>query len=228
MERAFFEGKGACKLIIDYGVKTQTKSFNNKFEADGIEFQEPDVNFFSFNNPVGACKTCEGYGSVIGIDENLVIPNKNLSVYEDAIVCWRGEKMQKWKYELVMHASEFNFPIHKPFYELSDEQKQLVWTGNKYFKGLNKFFKKIEEKSYKIQYRVMLSRYRGKTLCQDCRGTRLRKDANYVKITGKSITDLVLMPNNQLEQFFNDLTFNKTDTEIADRLIIEEKNRLHN
>ncbi len=226
VEIAFFEGNGACKLIIDDGVKTQTKSFNNRFEADGIEFQEPDVNFFSFNNPVGACKTCEGYGSVIGIDENLVIPNKNLSVYEDAIVCWRGEKMQKWKNELVMHAAEFNFPIHKPFYELSDEQKQLVWTGNKYFKGLNKFFKKIEEKSYKIQYRVMLSRYRGKTLCQDCRGTRLRKDANYVKITGKSITDLVLMPINQLEQFFNDLTLNKHDTEIADRLIIEIKNRL--
>ncbi len=226
VETAFFEGEGACKMIIIDGEETHSKSFNNRFEADGMEFQEPDVHFFSFNNPIGACKTCEGYGSVIGIDENLVIPNKNLSIYEDAVVCWKGEKMQVWKNELVMHAMEFNFPIHKPFYELSDEQKQLVWKGNKFFKGLNKFFKKIEEKSYKIQYRVMLSRYRGKTICNDCRGTRLRKDANYVKIAGKSITDLVLMPVQQLEQLFVTLKLNKHDSEIAYRLVIEITNRL--
>lgn len=226
VETAFFEGKGECKVIIIEEEKTSQKSFNNRFEADGIEFQEPDAHFFSFNNPVGACKTCEGYGSVIGIDENLVIPNKNLSIYDNAIVCWKGEKMQRWKEELVMSAIEFDFPIHKPFYELTSEQQQLVWAGNKHFKGLNKFFKKLEAKSYKIQYRVMLSRYRGKTLCSDCRGTRLRKDANYVKVGGKSITDIVLMPVSQLEQFFNDLKLSKHDIEIANRLLIEIKNRV--
>ncbi|PJB15006.1 MAG: excinuclease ABC subunit A [Flavobacteriales bacterium CG_4_9_14_3_um_filter_32_8] len=226
VETAFFEGNGACEVIIIDGEKIQSKSFSNRFEADGMEFQEPDVHFFSFNNPIGACKTCEGYGSVIGIDENLVIPNKNLSIYEDAIVCWKGEKMQVWKNELLMHAMEFNFPIHKPFYELSDEQKQLVWKGNKFFKGLNKFFKMVEDKSYKIQYRVMLSRYRGKTICNDCRGTRLRKDANYVKIDGKSITDFVLMPVHQMEQLFVTLKLNKHDVEIANRLVTEITNRL--
>jgi excinuclease ABC subunit A len=226
VETAFFEGNGQCKVIIFSDEKTISKSFNNRFEADGIEFHEPDVHFFSFNNPVGACKTCEGYGSIIGIDENLVIPNKNLSIYEGAVVCWKGEKMQRWKNELVMNAMEFDFPIHKPFYELSDEQQRLVWTGNKYFKGLNKFFKKIEEKSYKIQYRVMLSRYRGKTLCYDCKGTRLRKDASYVKVGGKSITDTVLMPVNQLEQFFSTLKLGLHDIEIADRLLVEINNRL--
>jgi excinuclease ABC subunit A len=226
VETAFFEGKGECKVIIIANDKTIVKSFNNRFEADGIEFHEPNPHFFSFNNPVGACKTCEGYGSIIGIDKNLIIPNKNLSVYEDAIVCWKGEKMQRWKNELIMNAMEFNFPIHKPYYELTQEQQELLWTGNKLFKGLNKFFKKLEAKSYKIQYRVMLSRYRGKTLCTDCRGTRLRKDANYVKIAKKSITDLVLMPVEQLEQFFIALNLSDHDTEIGSRLLIEIKNRL--
>ena len=224
VETAFFEGQGACEVIVGEDFKSFT--FNNKFEADGIEFHEPTAHFFSFNNPVGACKTCEGYGSVIGIDENLVIPNKNLSVYEDAVVCWKGEKMQKWKNELVMSAMEFDFPIHKPYYELSEEQKQLIWTGNKHFKGLNKFFKFIEEKSYKIQYRVMLSRYRGKTICFDCRGTRLRKDANYVKVDGKSITDLVLMPVVELATFFEKINLSKKDKEIAHRLLIEINTRL--
>ena len=226
VETAFFEGKGECKIVVVDGENTRTKSFNNRFEGDGIEFHEPDVHFFSFNNPVGACKTCEGYGSVIGIDENLVIPNKNLSIYEDAVVCWKGEKMQKWKNELVMSAMEFDFPIHKPYYELSEEQQQLIWTGNKYFKGLNKFFKKIEEKSYKIQYRVMLSRYRGKTTCPDCRGTRLRKDANYVKVGDKSITDLVLMPVSRLSAFFAELKLNKHDEMIASRLLAEIRSRI--
>ncbi len=226
VETAFFEGKGECKVIIIGEDQAKESSFNNRFEADGIEFHEPNAHFFSFNNPVGACKTCEGYGSVIGIDENLVIPNKNLSVYDNAIVCWKGEKMQRWKEELIMSASEFKFPIHKPFYELSEEQQQLVWTGNKHFKGLNKFFKKLEAKSYKIQYRVMLSRYRGKTLCSDCRGTRLRKDANYVKVGGKSITDLVLMPVSRLGQFFAKLKLNDHDAKIASRLLVEINNRL--
>ncbi|MBL4669201.1 MAG: excinuclease ABC subunit UvrA [Flavobacteriales bacterium] len=226
VETAFFEGKGECKVLIIENEKTAEYSFNNRFEADGIEFHEPDAHFFSFNNPVGACKTCEGYGSVIGIDENLVIPNKNLSVFENAIVCWKGEKMKRWKDELVMSAMEFDFPIHKPFYELTVEQQELVWIGNKHFKGINKFFKKVEAKSYKIQYRVMLSRYRGKTLCTDCRGTRLRKDANYVKISGKSITDIVLTPVSELGVFFSNLKLNEHDTKIANRLLIEIKNRI--
>ena len=226
VETAFFEGKGECKVIVIEADNNKTKSFNNRFEADGMEFHEPNAHFFSFNNPVGACKACEGYGSVIGIDEDLVIPNKNLSVFDGAIICWKGEKMKRWNDELVMSAREFDFPIHKPYYELTVEQQQLVWTGNKHFKGLNKFFKKLEAKSYKIQYRVMLSRYRGKTLCGDCRGTRLRKDANYVKIGNKSITDIVLMPVSQLGQFFDDLKLTKYDAEIGDRLLIEIKNRL--
>lgn len=226
VETAFYEGKGSCEIIVEFEGKTTSSTFNNLFELDGIEFHEPTTHFFSFNNPVGACKTCEGYGSVIGIDENLVIPNKNLSIYEDAVVCWRGEKMQKWKNELVMSAMEFDFPIHKPYYELSEDQKQLIWTGNKHFKGLNKFFKYIEEKSYKIQYRVMLSRYRGKTTCHDCRGTRLRKDANFVKVADKSITDLVLMPVEKLAAFFEGLKLSKEQKEIAGRLIIEIKTRL--
>jgi excinuclease ABC subunit A len=227
VETAFFEGKGECKIVIIEGENVEIKSFNNRFEADGLKFHEPNAHFFSFNNPIGACKTCEGYGSVIGIDKNLVIPNKNLSVYEGAIVCWKGDKMQRWKDELVMSAMEFDFPIHKPFYDLSPEQQELVWTGNKHFKGLNKFFKKIEEKSYKIQFRVMLSRYRGKTLCSDCRGTRLRKDANFVKVADKSITDIVLMPVNLLGEFFKDIQLTEHQKEIANRLMIEIKNRLH-
>jgi excinuclease ABC subunit A len=227
VETAFFEGKGECKVVVITADKTTTASFNNRFEADGIQFQEPDAHFFSFNNPIGACKTCEGYGSVIGIDRNLVIPNKNLSVYEGAIVCWKGDKMQRWKDELVMSAMEFDFPIHKPFYDLTPEQQELVWKGNKHFKGLYKFFKKIEEKSYKIQFRVMLSRYRGKTLCPDCRGTRLRKDANFVKVAGKSISDIVLAPVSDLGDFFNAIELTEHQTKIASRLLVEIKNRLH-
>lgn len=226
VETAFFEGEGECDLITEGEEGKKKLNFNNRFEADGIEFQEPTAHFFSFNNPVGACRTCEGYGSVIGIDENLVIPNKNLSVYEDAIVCWRGEKMQKWKEELVMNAMEFDFPIHKPYYELTEDQKQLIWSGNTYFKGLNKFFKYIEEKSYKIQYRVMLSRYRGKTICYDCRGTRLRKDANYVKVGDKSITALVLMPISDLAVFFGGLALSDHDRDVAQRLLTEINTRL--
>lgn len=226
IETAFYEGKGSCKVILESNGKLTEKTFNNKFELDGIEFSEPNTHFFSFNNPVGACKTCEGYGSVIGIDENLVIPNKLLSVYEDAVVCWKGDKMKNFKEQLVLHSSEFNFPIHKPIYELSKEHYELLWKGNKYFEGLNQFFKMLEAESYKIQYRVMLSRYRGKTVCPDCKGTRLRKDANYVKIDNHSITDLVLMPITELANFFSKIKLSKQDEEIAHRLLIEIKSRV--
>jgi len=228
LETAFFEGKGTCSLITENNNNLVSKSFSNKFELDGIEFHEPNPHFFSFNNPVGACKHCEGYGSVIGVDQDLVMPNKSLSVYGDAIVCWKGEKMKLWKEDLIMQSSKFDFPIHKPVYELTDKQYQLLWTGNKYFKGLNDFFKMIEGESYKIQYRVMLSRYRGKTTCPECKGTRLRKDANYVKIVDHSITDLVLMSISELTQFFKNLPeeLSKQEKGVADRLLIELTSRI--
>jgi excinuclease ABC subunit A len=228
VETAFFEGKGICTVVADCEGKLISKDFSNKFELDGIEFHEPNVHFFSFNNPVGACKTCDGYGSVIGIDEDLVMPNKSLSVYEDGIVCWKGEKMQKWKDDFIMQSTKFDFPIHKPIYDLTPKQYQLLWTGNKHFRGLNEFFKMVEGESYKIQYRVMLSRYRGKTTCADCKGTRLRKDANYVKIDNHTITDLVLMPISKLNNYFNDLkkNLNQEDAKIASRLLIELSSRV--
>lgn len=226
VETAFYEGQGTCKIVVDRKEELTIKTFNNRFELDNIEFHEPNAHFFSFNNPIGACKTCEGYGSVIGIDENLVMPNKMLSVYDDAIVCWRGDKMKTWRDELVMSSSEFNFPIHKPIYELTKEQINLLWTGNKHFEGLNNFFKMLEAESYKIQYRVMLSRYRGKTICPDCKGTRLRKDANYVKIDNHSITDLVLMSIADLANFFATIKLTKQEEEIGHRLLIEINSRL--
>ena len=223
-QTAFYEGDGVC-IVEDINNKKVSK-FSNKFELDGISFEEPSVNLFSFNNPYGACKKCEGFGSIIGIDEDLVIPDKSLSVYDEAIVCWKGEKMSEWQKELLMNAYRFDFPIHKPIYNLSPEERKLLWTGNKYFHGLNKFFKYVEKKSYKIQYRVMLSRYRGKTVCPDCLGTRIRNDANYVKIGGKSITDIVLMPVEESLKFFNNLKLNPCDKKIAKRLLIEIINRL--
>ena len=226
VQTAFYEGHGECIVKVFKGEEILSESFSNLFEADGIEFEEPSVHMFSFNNPVGACPSCEGYGKVIGIDEDLVIPNKSLSVYQDAIVCWRGEKMSEWKNELIYSAEKFNFPIHKPFYELSDEQKFLVWTGNKYFNGLNQFFKYLEEKSYKIQYRVMLSRYRGKTTCPECKGSRLKKEAGFVKVGDKSLQELVLMPVNILQQFFKTLELNPHEKAIAKRILIEINNRL--
>jgi excinuclease ABC subunit A len=205
----------------------KTESFSNRFEADGILFEEPSANLFSFNNPYGACKTCEGYGSIIGIDEDLVIPNKSLSVYEDAIACWKGEKLSEWKDVLIKNAYKFDFPVHKPWYELTAEQRKLVWKGNQYFGGLNEFFKFVEDQTYKIQYRVLLSRYRGKTLCPECQGTRLRSDATFVKIGGKNITDLVLMPVTQAHHFFATLKLNDQDYAISKRLLLEITNRLH-
>ncbi len=227
VQTAFYEGHGECIVKVFNNGKSVTQSFSNLFEADGIEFEEPSVHMFSFNNPVGACPTCEGYGKVIGIDEDLVIPNKSLSIYQDAIACWKGEKMSEWKNELIYAADKFNFPIHKPFYELTEEQKFLVWTGNKYFHGLNRFFKFLEENSYKIQYRVMLSRYRGKTTCPDCKGSRLKKEAGYVKVGGKSIQELVLMPVSELKSKFSNLKLGKHENEIARRILIEITNRLN-
>ncbi len=226
VQTAFFEGHGECIVKMYVGTEVQEEHFSNLFEADGIEFEEPSLHMFSFNNPIGACKLCEGYGKVIGIDEDLVIPNKSLSIYQDAVACWKGDKMKEWKDELVYAAEKFNFPIHKPFYELSEEQRQLLWTGNKHFQGLNKFFKMLEENVYKIQYRVMLSRYRGKTVCPDCRGTRLKKEAMYVKVGEKSVQDLVLLPIDELQEFFVNLKLTGHETQIAERILTEINNRL--
>ncbi len=226
-QTAFYEGHGTC--ILEWETpkgKSDSFSFSNKFEADGMLFEEPSTLLFSFNNPFGACRKCEGFGSVIGIDEDLVVPDKSLSVYDGAIVCWRGEKMKEWNDALIKVANKFDFPIHKPFYELTSLDRELVWTGNKHFKGLHSFFNFLEEQSYKIQYRVMLSRYRGKTTCPECMGTRLRKDANYVKIGDKSITDLVLMPVSDSLPFFNDLKLADREQKVATRILIEIKNRL--
>jgi excinuclease ABC subunit A len=226
VQTAFYEGHGECILKVYKKDGIETQIFSNLFEADGIEFEEPTVHMFSFNNPVGACPSCEGYGKVIGIDEDLVIPNKSLSIYQDAVACWKGEKMSEWKKQLLYSAEKFNFPIHKPFYELTEEQKFLIWTGNKYFKGLNRFFKFLEESSYKIQYRVMLSRYRGKTICPECKGSRLKKEAGYVKVAGISLQELVLMPVSDLRNFFSEIKLTVHDTEVAKRILIEITKRL--
>jgi excinuclease ABC subunit A len=232
VQTAFYEGEGQCYIeVLQEEKKSKSKKdglrhFSNKFELDGMSFEEPSLHFFSFNNPVGACKRCEGFGSVIGIDEDLVIPNKNLSVYEDAIVCWKGEKMSEWKNVLVSQAHKFDFPIHRPYYDLTAKEKKLLWTGNKYFEGLDAFFKFVEEQVYKIQYRVMLSRYRGKTVCPECHGTRLRKDASYVKVAEKSITEVVLMPVEDVYAFFKKLKLSAHDTEVAKRIVLEITNRL--
>jgi excinuclease ABC subunit A len=227
-QTAFFEGKGDCFVRYqqpDQDVETE-RFFCDRFELDGIRFEEPTPNFFSFNNPYGACKKCEGYGKVIGIDEDLVIPDKSKTVYEGAIAPWRGEKMREWNEVLVKNALKFDFPIHRAYNQLTDKQQQLLWKGNKYFRGLDAFFKEMEEQTYKIQYRVLLSRYRGKTNCPDCKGSRLRKDASYVKIAGKSITDVVLMPLDKAYEFFKDLKLDEHDTTIAKRLLLEIVNRL--
>jgi excinuclease ABC subunit A len=226
VQTAFFEGKGECLTRVELGQLTETRKFSNRFEADGMTFEEPSLHLFSFNNPIGACPVCEGYGKTIGIDEDLVVPNKSLSVFSDAIVCWKGEKMGEWKDQLVKQAAKFDFPIHKPYYDLTAEQKRLLWTGNDYFEGLNAFFKQLEEQTYKIQYRVMLSRYRGKTTCPECEGTRLRKEASYVKVGGKSITELVNLPVTELQLFFQKLDLSVADQVVAERLLIEINNRI--
>lgn len=219
---AFFEGKGDC--FVEHN--EQQTFFCDRFELDGIKFEEPTPNFFSFNNPYGACKRCEGYGSVIGIDEDLVIPDKSKSIYDNAIAPWRGEKMGEWLKAFIKNADKFDFPIHRSYSELTDAQQRLLWTGNKYFAGLDQFFKELEEQTYKIQYRVMLSRYRGKTTCPDCKGTRLRKDASYVKINGKSILDMVLMPLSTILPFFESLKLSDTEVKISKRLLAEVTSRI--
>ena len=226
VQTAFFEGHNACLVVYQKEDKPVKHLFSHAFEADGIVFNEPSDHMFSFNNPLGACPKCEGFGKVMGIDPNLVIPNQSLSIYEDAIVCWRGDVMSEWKNELIYNADKFGFPIHKPYFELSATEKELLWTGNSHFGGLNKFFEYLESQQYKIQYRVMLARYRGKTICPECGGTRLRKEAQYVKIVGKSITDLVDLPIDELLPFFANLELNKHDQQIAKRLLIEINNRL--
>ncbi len=227
VQTSFFEGAGECQVWVERADSSYAKNvFSNLFELDGITFEEPDVNFFTFNNPVGACKTCEGFGSIIGIDPDLVIPNKSLSVYDNAIACWSGEVMSYYKNQLIKNAHKFKFPVHKPVIELSKKDYDLLWTGNQYFDGLNEFFKMLERETYKIQYRVMLARYRGKTQCPECRGTRLRKDADYVKISGKCISDLVLSPVSDLVGFFKNLQLDEHDTSVAKRLLVEINNRL--
>ena len=224
VQTAFFEGKGVC-FLQDLS-NNKRLLYSNKFELDGINFPEPNVHLFSFNNPYGACSSCDGYGNVIGIDQELVIPNTALSVFENAIFPWRGESMGYYRDELVNKAYKFDFPIHKPFFELTDAQKELVWTGNSYFQGLNDFFKDLEAKNYKIQNRVMLSRYRGKTKCPTCKGKRLRVEANNIKIAQKTLSDLVDLPIKKLIPFFDSLKLSDYDTVVAKRLLIEIKNRL--
>ena len=224
VQTAFYEGKGTC--IIQDLTENKVKEFSNKFELDGMVFLEPNVHLFSFNNPYGACPKCEGYGNIIGIDEDLVIPNTSLSIYDNAIVPWKSESFRSYKEELVLNAYKFDFPIHKPIFELTKDQKDILWKGNKYFKGLNRFFKHLEEKSYKIQYRVMLSRYRGKTKCTECGGFRLRKEVTYIKIDHKNITELIELPIIDLVNFFKSLKLNQHDQEVGKRLLNEISNRL--
>ncbi len=219
---AFTEGKGNCGILNENNIEW----FNNRFELDGIEFQEPNVHFFAFNNPFGACKTCEGYGMVLGIDEELVFPNRNLSVYEGAIAPWKGDSMGEYLKALTFNAKKFDFPIHRPFKELTKEQLQLLWTGNQHFEGLNSFFKFLETQTYKIQYRVMLSRYRGKTFCPECHGTRLRGDASYVKIQSRSIQDVVLLSIEEAHDFFASLELSQYDKTVSKRILPEIQQRL--
>ena len=224
VQTAFFEGKGECYLQELEANKRY--SYNTNFTLDGLTFLEPNIHLFSFNNPYGACPTCEGYGNIIGIDEELVIPNTSLSVYENAIFPWRGESMGWYNDQLINNAYKFDFPIHKPFYELTDDQKELVWKGNKLFTGLNDFFKELEEKNYKIQNRVMLSRYRGKTKCATCKGKRLRQETNNIKVDGKTISELVDLPIKNLIAFFKALQLSEYDSKVAKRLLIEINSRL--
>jgi excinuclease ABC subunit A len=222
VQTALFEGHGICKVMLDQ----DSIVYSDKFERDGISFQEPTINLFSFNNPFGACKRCEGFGKILGIDADLVIPNKELSVFEGAIAPWRSETMKKWLKPLLEHAIDWDFPIHRSINALNSKEYDMLWEGKEVFKGLNRFFKHLESKSHKIQYRVLLSRYRGRTVCPDCRGSRLRKDAGYVKIGDKSITDLVLMSVEEVLPFFKDLKLDQHDFAVAKRILLEITNRL--
>ncbi len=233
IQTAFLEADHTCTILIKKEDQNLIHEFSNRFERDGISFEEPSVNFFSFNNPYGACKHCEGFGQVLGIDEDLVIPDKSLSVFDDAIAAWRGETMQEWKHDFIKKSIHFDFPIHRSYYDLNKKEKELLWNGAKGMYGLNYFFKYLEEKTYKIQYRVMLSKYRGKTTCPECNGTRLRKDASYVKIVNKaaknnlSLSDILLMQVNEALNYFESLKLSENDQIIGDRMLKEIKNRLH-
>ena len=223
IQTAFFEGEGVCHVSI---VGVEKRTFSDKLELDGLAFEDPSVNLFSFNNPYGACRKCEGFGQILGIDPERVIPDGNLSVFENGIVPWRGETMKTWAAPLIQNGIKFDFPIHRPINELTETQYQLLWNGNEYFEGLNAFFKFLEAQTYKIQYRVMLSRYRGKTNCPDCKGTRIRKDAHYVKIAGQSIAEWVLLPVSDLIQALRQITLTTYESEVATRLLTEIQNRL--
>ena len=239
VETAFWEGKGEAVVISTTDTKVAIDSFNNKFELDGISFEEPSVDFLSFNNPYGACKRCEGFGSIIGIDPDLVIPNAALSVYDNAIAPWKGETLSEWKNEFIFASEQYNFPIHRSIKELTEKELDLLWNGNSKLKGINSFFKYLEEKSYKIQYRVLLSKYRGKTLCPVCNGTRIREDAAYVKLINlnenpsfiahkhqSSLKDVLLLTIDKAQEFFSQLQLDKHAAEIAAPILIEIKSRL--
>jgi excinuclease ABC subunit A len=226
VQTAFYEGAGECILRVFDSNGSSDTIFSNRLEADGIEFEEISEHIFAFNNPVGACPRCEGFGNVIGIDEDLVVPNKSLSIYEDAIACWKGEKMSEWKDDVIRNASKADIPIHKPYYELTSEQKDKLWHGTRYFEGIDRFFKFVEENQYKIQYRVMLSRFRGKTVCPECKGTRLKKQTNYIKINNTSISELVVMPIGILKEWFDNLTLTPHEQKVAGRLLVEIQARL--
>lgn len=227
VQTAFFEGRGACQVHYENGEgENVVRCFSNLFEADGIVFEKPNPNFFSFNNPYGACPTCQGYGSIVGIDEDIVVPNKSLSVYEDCVVCWRGDKMQEWKSHFIRHAAKLDFPIHTPYCDLTEVQRDVLWHGSGSWEGIDGFFKWIEDQAYKIQYRVMLSRYRGKTVCPDCKGSRLRKDASYVKVCGKAITELMAMPVSDFAEWLKTIQLTDSEHEVARRLLLELNNRV--
>lgn len=226
-ETAMYEGNGTCLLrFYPTGGETKLHTFSTKFEADGITFEEPNDQMFSFNSPIGACPVCEGFGKVIGIDEQLVVPNRSLSVYDGAVVCWRGEKMGEWREAVIRHAEQAGFPIFTPYYELTDKQRKMLWEGTPYFEGINDFFRMLEENQYKIQYRVMLARYRGKTVCPKCGGRRLKPEANYVRVGGRNISDLVDLPVTELAGFFSRLSLDEHDAMVAQRILTEINNRI--
>ena len=235
VQTAFFEGRGGCRVHAETADGSKQAAFSNRFEADGITFEKPNPNFFSFNNPYGACPTCQGYGNIMGIDEDIVVPNKSLSIYEDAVVCWRGEKMSEWKSHFIRLSPKLDFPIHKPYCELTDAEHDILWHGSGSWEGIDGFFKWLESQAYKIQYRVMISRYRGKTVCPDCRGTRLRKDASYVKVCGRSIGELLAMPVSDFAVWLADIqaegrtdgtTLTDHERQVARRLLLELDHRV--
>lgn len=226
-DSAFFEGHGACNVrLYPEGEKPITLEFSKKFEADGMTFEEPNDQMFSFNNPLGACPVCGGFGKILGIDENLVVPDKSLSVYEGAVVCWKGEVMSSWLKDFIRTSAKYKFPIHRPYYDLTQAEKDLLWHGGRGVEGIDAFFKFVESNLYKIQYRVLQARYRGKTTCPTCHGSRLRKEALYVTVGGKNIADIVSMPVKEAKQFFENLPLSETDAKVAKRLLTEINNRL--